>query len=205
MRYQPVTLKDRSHIGKNWNSYYLRSFQIMLQATHGVVSGNKEFFNRAYGENTPEFKRLLIYPHGFIFHRDYYQYGEGRAVMDEYMALRNRMSGIQESELLGYLTVPLRGDKAKEAHYAKVAKTRKVDKLVRDVIKFHLLGTKDDKITDARQIVPMFSALNPDPALPSEEEFVEDAGLYEPESAGKAATRSVNVKFSGKVNIAHGG
>ena len=30
MRYQPVTLKDRSHVGKHWNRYYLRSFQIML-------------------------------------------------------------------------------------------------------------------------------------------------------------------------------
>jgi len=204
MRYQPVTLKDRSHVGKNWNSYHLRSFQIMLQATRGVVSGNKEFFNRAYGENTTEFKRLLGFPHGFIFHRNYYEYGEGRAVMDEYMTLRNRMSDIQESELLGYLTVPLRGDKAKEAHYAKVAKTRKVDKLVRDVIKFHLLGTKDEKITDAGQIVPMFSALNPDPALPSEEEFVEDAGLYETQSTGTATIHSVNVKFSGKANTAHG-
>ena len=25
MRYQPVTLKDRSHVGKKWNRYYLRS------------------------------------------------------------------------------------------------------------------------------------------------------------------------------------
>ena len=23
MRYQPVTLKDRSHVGKKWNRYYL--------------------------------------------------------------------------------------------------------------------------------------------------------------------------------------
>ena len=43
MRYQPVTLKDRSHVGKKWNRYYLRSFQIMLQATRGVVSGNPVF------------------------------------------------------------------------------------------------------------------------------------------------------------------
>ena len=50
MRYQPVTLKDRSHVGKRWNRYYLRSFQIMLQATKGVVSGSPSFFLRAYGE-----------------------------------------------------------------------------------------------------------------------------------------------------------
>lgn len=204
MRYQPVTLKDRSHIGRNWNSYYLRSFQIMLQATHGVVSGSKGFFNRAYGENTLEFKQLLGYPHGFIFHRNHYEYGDGRAVMDEYLALRNRMSDMQEKELLHYLTVPLRGDKAKEAHYAKVAKTRKVDKLVRDVIGFHLLRAKDGKIADARQILLMRSALGTDSDLPSEEEFVEDAGLYETEIGGKMPTHSVNVKFSGKEKTSHG-
>ena len=50
MRYQPVQLKDRSHVGKNWNRYFLRSFQIMLQATRGIVSGNPSFFRRAYGQ-----------------------------------------------------------------------------------------------------------------------------------------------------------
>ena len=62
MRYQPVTLKDRSHVGKNWNRYYLRSFQLMLQATHGLVSGNPAFFHRAYGEDRNAFERLLSEP-----------------------------------------------------------------------------------------------------------------------------------------------
>ena len=86
MRYQPVNLKDRSHIGKHWNFYYLRSFQIMLQATHGIVSGNASFFNRAYGANEEEFKKLLSYPHGFIFHREYYENGDGCAVREDYEA-----------------------------------------------------------------------------------------------------------------------
>ena len=61
MRYQPVTLKDRSHVGKNWNRYFLRSFQIMLQATHGIVSGNPLFFERAYGADEGAFKQLCLY------------------------------------------------------------------------------------------------------------------------------------------------
>ena len=56
MRYQPVALKDRSHVGKNWNRYYLRSFQVMLQATRGIVSGNPPFFMRAYGEDKRAFE-----------------------------------------------------------------------------------------------------------------------------------------------------
>ena len=88
MRYQPVNLKDRSHVGKNWNRYQLRSFQIMLQATHGIVSGHPEFFMRAYGQNQEEFKRLLSLPHAFLFNRDHFEFGEGRGHRDEYEALR---------------------------------------------------------------------------------------------------------------------
>ncbi len=43
MRYQPITLRDRSHVGPKWNRYQLRSFQLILPATRGVVSGNPEF------------------------------------------------------------------------------------------------------------------------------------------------------------------
>ena len=39
MRYQPVTRRDRGHVGKKWNPYFLRSMQVILQATHGIVSG----------------------------------------------------------------------------------------------------------------------------------------------------------------------
>ena len=78
MRYLPVTMKDRSHVGKKWNRYYLRSFQIMLQATHGVVSGSNDFFLRAFGSSEEDFERLLALPHAFIFQRDFYEHGEGR-------------------------------------------------------------------------------------------------------------------------------
>ena len=78
MRYLPVTMKDRSHVGRNWNRYYLRSFQIMLQATHGVVSGSNDFFLRAFGSSEEEFERLLALPHAFIFQRDFYEHGEGQ-------------------------------------------------------------------------------------------------------------------------------
>ena len=67
MRYQPVNLKDRSHVGKKWTRYFLRSFQVMLQATHGVVSGSPTFFERAYGKNPESFELLLSLPHAFIF------------------------------------------------------------------------------------------------------------------------------------------
>ena len=106
MRYQPVTLKDRSHVGKNWNRYYLRTFQIMLQATHGVVSGSPDFFARAYGQDRDEFLRLLSYPHAFIFYRDHYEKGPGQAVRLEYERIRRDMSESQESGLVRLLAGP---------------------------------------------------------------------------------------------------
>lgn len=192
MRYQPVTLKDRSHVGKNWNRYYLRSFQIMLQATRGVVSGSKGFFNRAFGEDSDQFKKLLSYPHGFIFHRVYYEHGEGKPVLDEYKKLRDRMSTEQETDLLNYLAKPIGGEKEKWEYYRKLSDTRGIDSLIRETIKFHTLGTKDVDIINSSKILSMFSSVNPDPVLPSEEEFVEDAGLYDHEQTGEQSSIKVN-------------
>ena len=44
MRYQPTDRPDRGHVGEKWTRYQLRSMQIVLQATHGVVSGEPSFF-----------------------------------------------------------------------------------------------------------------------------------------------------------------
>ena len=184
MRYQPVNLKDRSHVGKNWNRYYLRTFQIMLQATHGIISGSPSFFNHAYGSSVDDFLRLLSYPHGMIFHREHYENGAGRTVREEYEALRGRMSKMQENELLYHLAEPSGGEKSRNSYYHRIAKTRKIDARVREVIAFHVLGTRDEAITTPESIVAMFPLLNPDPVLPDKEEIVEDSGLYEPEATG---------------------
>ncbi len=199
MRYQPVTLKDRSHIGKNWSRYFLRSFQIILQATRGVVSGSPEFFNRAYGSDAREFLRLLSYPHGFIFNRDHYENGEGRPVLEEYETLRRSMSTTQEEELLNHLSVPIGGEKVKQKYYGEVAGKRRVDQLIRDVISFHLLGTKDGKIIESDRILPMFFSVNPDPVLPSEEELVEDAGLYDKEQTKQDGEELENTNIIARV------
>ena len=200
MRYQPVTLKDRSHIGEKWNRYYLRSFQIMLQATHGVVSGSPDFFQHAYGDNSEEFLRQLSYPHGMIFHREHYESGSGREIREEYEALRNRMSPGQEKELITCLAASASGDKARSEYCRRIAGTRGVDVLVRKAIAFHALGTKPIGTADPRKVLAMFPLLNPDPALPDEEELVEDSGLYEPEATENRKSRqrleSIPVKIS---------
>ena len=186
MRYQPVTLKDRSHIGRHWDRYQLRTFQIMLQATHGVVSGQPSFFRRAFGSSQQEFLRLLTYPHGMIFHREYYENGAGRTVRDEYEALRNKLTATQENDLYGHLAVPVGGEKTRGEYYRRIAGSFEIDKTIREVIAYHVLDTTTELVAEgAQKIHPLFPSLNPDPVMPDKEEIVEDAGLYEKESFGE--------------------
>ncbi len=104
MRYQPVDLKDRSHVGKGWNRYYLRSLQLVLQATHGVVSGAPEFFRRAFGQSDADFEELLMRPEHFIFNRDWYEQLGGRPEFEEYQAEWSRLTEAQKSELITALS-----------------------------------------------------------------------------------------------------
>ena len=176
MRYLPVTMKDRSHVGKNWNRYFLRSFQIMLQATHGVVSGSDEFFKRAFGRSYGEFERLLALPHAFIFQRDFYENGEGRTVLDEYLALQRRLTPSQHTELISLLSEMFLKRPRRDAFRALVA-DQSVSPLIRELARFHAIDTRAAKVTD---IALVFPELTPDHLLPEADALVEDAGLYEP-------------------------
>ena len=176
MRYQPVTLKDRSHVGKKWNRYYLRSFQIMLQATKGVVSGSPSFFVRAYGENPEEFERLLRLPHAFIFHRQYFEDGDGRAQREEYESLRWSLSESQENELVYLLANSSNGSGLGLRHFRKLANDQTVDRQIRQLMIFHGLGTNDDAKTHRRQLM---SEMIADGDYLEEDEIVEDAGLFD--------------------------
>ncbi len=183
MRYQPVTLKDRSHVGKRWSRYYLRSFQIMLQATRGVVSGAPEFFCRAYGNSTEDFEQLLRLPHAFIFYRDYYENPDqdGRAVMDDYLTARARLSSSQEQELASLLAGPPEQKTVSLVRFRKLAEDRSVDRPIREVLRYHCLGTHHPPGTNTRAVESLFDRLNPDPVLPDDER-VEDAGLFGPDA-----------------------
>lgn len=103
MRYQPVNRPDRGHIGKKWNSYYLRSMQVVLQATHGVVSGAPEFFRTAYGDTFEEFENILLRPHHFIFNRYWYEQFDGKAEFETFQTTVQSLSEDERTELIAYL------------------------------------------------------------------------------------------------------
>ena len=167
MRYQPVTLKDRSHVGRRWNRYYLRSFQIMLQATRGVVSGAPEFFCRAYGNSPEDFERLLRLPHAFIFYRDYYENParDGRAVMDDYLAARAKLSSSQEQELTSLLAGPPEQKTVSLVRFRKLVSDSTVDRSIREVLRYHSLATHHPPSTNTGAVELLFDRLNPDPVF----------------------------------------
>ena len=180
MRYQPVTLKDRSHVGKKWNRYYLRSFQIMLQATKGVVSGSPSFFMRAYGEDPEEFEQILRLPHAFIFHREYFEDGEGRAQREEYESLRRSLSESQEDELVYLLGNPQNGSAIGPKYFRELANDQAIDHQIRQLMIFHGLDTRDDAKSHHHKLMSEMIA-NSD--YLEEDEIVEDAGLFDHEEA----------------------
>ena len=179
MKYLPVTDKNRFHVGRNWNRYFLRSFQIMLQATHGVVSGNPSFFERAYGKNVAEFLWLLSLPHSFIFHRSYYEFGDGKEVLEEYSSLRKGLSIIQEQRLMEILSSRSADGGISLARFKVLSKERSIDSKVRSVLQFHALDTQSrptGQVSVGGFSSNQFELGFP---MPLPEQLVEDAGLFD--------------------------
>jgi hypothetical protein len=75
-----------------------------LQATHGVVSGAPDFFKRAFGDTFSDYERILSMPHDFIFNRDWYENGPGRAEFEDFQRAFGRLTETDRAELLGLLS-----------------------------------------------------------------------------------------------------
>ena len=124
MRYQPVTRRDRGHVGKKWNSYFLRSMQVILQATHGIVSGEPRFFRKAFGDNFDDFEGILFRPHHYIFNRYWYEQFEGRAEFESFQVAMAALSTEERTELLEYLCSRDRNDYEQDLNLLAAGKLR---------------------------------------------------------------------------------
>lgn len=169
MRYQPTNLPDRSHIGPKWNRYYLRSFQIVLQATHGVVSGEPDFYKAAFGATHEEFESILFRPHHMIFNRHWYERYDGRNELDDYRAELDRLSLSERGELLAFLS------DRNPAEYARTL--NELAPNPRRVVRFHvpLPKAREEEIRKTQR-----ARLRGQPVVDirlTSEEIVEDAGL----------------------------
>lgn len=165
MRYQPTDRPDRGHIGEKWSRYQLRALQIVLQATHGVVSGEPEFFKRAFGDSFQEFDAILTLPLHYIFNRSWYEEGGGRAEFEIYRVVMSRLSNSQRQELLHTLssTTP--------SGFAELAENSS-DKLIGEALRFYIPIPKDEE----RAIWRVQRAQGDNCTMPADER-VEDAGI----------------------------
>ena len=162
MRFQPTDLPSRSHIGEKWSRYQLRSMQLILQATHGVVSGQPTFFKRAFGDSFQDFERILLMPHHFIFNRDWFEHHEGKGEFEQFTAQFSRLSVTDRSELLSLLS------SVDARHFERLAESAE-SSAVSDILSFYVPMDKEQEAL-------IWSA----PRRASEvadEERVEDAGL----------------------------
>ncbi|MCU1284058.1 MAG: hypothetical protein JWO13_408 [Acidobacteriales bacterium] len=167
MRYQPTDLPDRSHVGERWSKYQLRSMQLILQATHGVVSGAPAFFKRAFGDSVEAFESLLLRPHHYIFNREWYERLGGRAEFEEYCRAFRTLSGSQRLELLSLLS---------SCEPRNINKLHTTDSQLKRVIPYYVPLSK----TREAQIWADKKADTGEPSQVPDDERVEDAGLNEP-------------------------
>ena len=181
MRYQPTDLPDRSHIGPRWSRYYLRSVQLVLQATHGVVSGEPDFYKAAFGSNHEEFEEILGRPHHMIFHRHWYERHEGRSEFDQYSAEHRRLSSSDRTEVLNFLSS--HNPAEYESHLSDLPKP------LRRLAKFYLPLSRQEE-AGIRQLQQARREADPLSGVRlSLEEIVEDAGLEDDERSTARPSR----------------
>jgi len=146
--------------------------QIILQATHGVVSGEPTFFRRAFGDTAAEYEIILMMPHDMIFNRDWYDKLDGRAEYDQYLAEAARLSPERRHELKSLLS------SCDPRHYHAL-RDMTDDDGIRSILQFYMPRPKDQLVTIWRRQAEwpeVASEMN----VP-EDERVEDAGLDAPE------------------------
>ncbi|TCP72973.1 radical SAM protein [Sphingomonas sp. PP-CE-1G-424] len=168
MRYQPTNRPDRGHIGDKWSRFELRSMQIILQATHGVVSGEPTFFRRAFGDTVAEYETILMMPHDMIFNRDWYDKLDGRGEYDQYLAEAKRLSPERRHELKTLLS------SCDPRHYHTLPGLTD-DEGIRSILQFYMPRPKDELMSIWRKQAE-WSAVAHALNVP-EDERVEDAGL----------------------------
>jgi len=189
MRFQPTNLPHRTHVGEKWTRYQLRSMQIILQATHGVVSGAPDFFKRAFGDAYKDFEALLWRPHHYIFNRDWYEKYDGVAEFTEYEQLRSKLTQSEQDQLRSLLHDVDPKMIAGQRLHASSAR-------VKAVLQHHVpLPKETEAMLWQRQRQFKNAEENLRRNIP-EDELVEDAGLTaeEPEAAPALARKRTTMQ-----------
>jgi hypothetical protein len=194
MRFQPTDLPDRSHIGEKWNRYYLRSMQLVLQATHGIVSGSPDFFKHAFGDTYTEFEEILGRPHHYIFNRSWYESLGGRAEFDEYQIAARQLSAAQRTSLIDLLS-------SHDSIDYRTVFDACTDSAIRRAFRFYLpIGRNAEREiwTAVSKAKAGRMQIGDEPAA---DELVEDAGLYDTDLLLPANGQSRSSKVLAEVEV----
>lgn len=101
MKYASIEHTDRNYIGQYWNKKYLKSINVILNVTNGIVAKEKDFFIRAFGQNEDEFLEILTMPDDFIRYRDYF---EQYNLVQKWLYLYRGLTAGEKQELLNILS-----------------------------------------------------------------------------------------------------
>ena len=179
MRYQPTDRPDRGHIGPKWNNYFLRSFQMILQATHGIVSGSPAFFKHAFGGSYEEFENILFMPHAYIMNRMWFSLYGGRDELESFKAVFSTLTKSERSDLLDILSQYPNVNIGNEFSQHDNNKIRSL------AIHYRKFSTEDlkiiwDKMKEIKEqsVKGIAKEDFEDPPFMADDERVEDAGLH---------------------------
>jgi hypothetical protein len=159
--------------------------QIILQATHGVVSGQPEFFKRAFGNAVGDFERILLLPHDFIFNRDWYEHLDGRGELAEYNAVAAKLSATDKTELLQLLS-------SCDPRHFETLSGQTSNREIQQILSFYVPKPKDElyRIWEQQKSAGT-RIVGPEPGL-AEDERVEDAGLETEDTTLELESRGGN-------------
>ena len=177
MRYQPTDRPDRGHIGKNWNKYWLRSFQIILHATHGIVSGSPEFFKHAFGDSYQDFENILFMPHTYIRNRVWFEKYGGCDALSSYKEHFEKFSTDDKNDLLISLNSQNKSDPKNILAKSKNKKIRNISQHYRKLSVEEEIEIRSNMNSIRSTNTNIFIGDREDPPLVPDDERVEDAGL----------------------------
>jgi hypothetical protein len=170
MRFQPTDRPDRGHVGKHWTRYQLRSMQIILQATHGIVSGAPDFFKRAFGDTPTDFEAILLHPHDYIFNREWYERHDEKQELHAYREAATRLTTDERGELLALLS-------SCDPRDFSGLKSQTQNEHIRAVLAFYIPKPKSELFEIWARQKALTREANEKQVMVADDERVEDAGL----------------------------
>ena len=88
MKYIPLNAKNRTYVDEaNWNWYFIRSVQRILNVMKGSVMTGEDFFYRAFGKTPEEFKTILHMPERILMYRKHEPQSEEKDWLVKFKAL----------------------------------------------------------------------------------------------------------------------